>query len=184
MVNDLLWSGDPLDVPMVFRGSREWVSSLNHPCLDEFIAKLPPGDCLIDTRSHILKRGMYPCIPNWHLDYIARGRDGRLRLDDPSNAQMFHIIAFIGPAPTEVAVEPVAVSDIGSWSELDVDGPTTHVAERRLHRLEWNTAHRGTMAGEAGKRLFMRASFGVEGKMPANELRKQVQVYVEGGYGW
>lgn len=193
------WKGDLLEIPMVRKGSREFVESLNHPCLNEFISKLPDGDFTFDSRSHVLKKGMYPCIPNWHLDGIKRIRTENqdeeiLDFHAPENKLLEHYICFIGNAPTEILIGDVPLK-WNNWKDVHVgiitssemwDGiyKTEFVNEREITKLEWNTFHRGTMAQEAGKRVFMRASFGIVNPRYENDIRKQTQVYVEKGYGW
>ena len=32
---------------------------------------------LIDIKVHMLMPGMWPCIPNWHRDFLKRDKDGK-----------------------------------------------------------------------------------------------------------
>lgn len=38
-------------------------------------------DYLIDVKVHMLMPGQYPCIPNWHCDFVPRDDDKKKLLD-------------------------------------------------------------------------------------------------------
>lgn len=44
------------------------------PILEELMPKLQykPEDYLVDVKVHMLMPGEWPCIPNWHCDFVPR----------------------------------------------------------------------------------------------------------------
>lgn len=181
---------DLLAVPMLFQASKEFAASFGDPILDDFLRQLPGGDCVIDTRSHLLQIGMYPCIPGWHLDNIKRV-DGVIQINHPDNTKLEHYVMFHGVAPTRILRGSVSVN-FHSWEEADKAIERAiedkwfeeySLTSGVMHRLPWDGYHRGTAATEAGRRCFMRATFG-SGITPKNEVRHQTQVYVPLNYGW
>lgn len=47
------------------------------PMLDELIPhlQLPLEEYVVDVKVHMLMPGEYPCIPNWHRDFVPRDTD-------------------------------------------------------------------------------------------------------------
>lgn len=155
-----------------------------------------------DSRVHMLMPGWFPCIPGWHHDDVKRSRsDGQPDYDDPGKAK--HILALVNGdiAPTEFALGKVEYpdvplgeivykdwhqrveADIGFGALERVQVPTNH-----LIHFDHESFHQGTRAVKGGWRWFGRltwdAGYG-DGRPHHNEIRKQVQVYLENPMeGW
>ncbi len=168
---------------------------------------------VIDSRVHMLMPGWYPCIPGWHHDDVPRTRsDGQPNYDEGQNRSE-HIMLLINGdiCPTEFALgvedfkepklgrtiysdwhqEIEARDDVMNWPHI----PLTRVSapSGRLIRFNDRTWHRGTAAVANGWRFFIRASRYYDpdgntiprGNPRTNEVRKQVQVYMEApNAGW
>ncbi|PXA91200.1 hypothetical protein DMC25_06505 [Caulobacter sp. D4A] len=188
---------------MLFSASPRFAYDNGGPITRAFLEAVNPDidaiEGVLDTRVHMLMRGMWPCIPGWHLDDVPRTRpDGQPDLSNPDNAQ--HVLALIGGevSPTEFAVgtwsfpEVPVGSDRNVWDVYD-EAVTNALAECSLvsvyapsNRLVWfdsRAFHRGTSANAPGWRWFGRLSNSraakAAGRKPRNQIRSQVQVYLQ-----
>ena len=174
---------------------------LTHAFLNELLLAWPEEHLIIDSRVHMLMPGWLPCIPGFHHDDVARTRsDGQPNYDEmPYRSR--HCMALINGdiAPTCFA--------IGECDMPPIDGPAP--IYRRWHSevenlifkgdlkprlapsgrlvfFDWQSFHQGTRAVASGWRWFIRASRDTARvNRPANELRRQVQVYLDNAMeGW
>lgn len=165
-------------------------------------------DGIIDTRVHMLMPGWYPCIPGWHHDDVPRTRkDGQPDYDNPLYPQ--HVMGLIGAdiSRTEFALgthnwKPIGKVLYASAAE-DVEEaiapkrgyfdppyqfykvkwpePTLRRVTAPMHQLVYfdcRTWHRGMAATGNGWRWFGRVGINT-GKPFANEIRRQVNVYMK-----
>lgn len=129
-----------------------------------------PGqdDYRFDIKVHMLMPGQWPCIPNWHFDFVPR---------DAEKRQQFDLIRDDAPPMYFLVSEP----------------PLTEFRDGRLvEPWAWvpfsqRDEHRGTKAEDFGWRLFIRAAH--ESLVPRNALaisglRRHSQVYLEAGFEW
>lgn len=156
------------------------------------------GNFCFDSRVHMLMPGWYPCIPGWHHDDVPRSRsDGQPNYNDPHNTAE-HCLALVNGdiCPTEFAVGKTAMPDIPLFKEpvykywheeveQDLkDGTLTRVQapSNQLVYFDNQTFHQGQKALKKGWRWFGRLTWkaGYErGRPHHNEIRRQVQVYLE-----
>jgi hypothetical protein len=191
--------------PMLFNCDFAAANELGGPLTDEFISLLPDDwkniPLVIDSRTHMLMPGWYPCIPGWHHDDVPRTRaDGQPNYDE-GQLRSEHIMALVGGeiCATEFAVGEVdlIVPKLGKtiYEDWDRDvellvnnGAMTResVPTNRLIHFDDRAFHRGTPAIASGWRWFIRASryFDKDGNPVdrpnprTNEIRKQSQVYM------
>ena len=180
--------------PMLFNCDYEYARKLGGPITHAFLDLLQlDGPIIIDSRVHMLKRGWWPCIPGWHHDDVPRSRaDGQPNYKNPEY-ESFHCLALIngGIAPTEFALGtstfnevPIKQTVYKVWHGevekqlLDNRLMRYQAESNRLIYFDWQTWHQGTRAVTDGWRFFIRASAKTNRK-PTNEIRRQVQVYLD-----
>lgn len=193
--------------PMLFNCDHHHAHLSGGPITRDFLGLLPEDwrnsdvPLVIDSRSHMLMPGWYPCIPGWHHDDVPRTRvDGQPNYG-PGQPRSRHIIALVGGeiCPTEFAlglasfVEPAIGRTIYEDWHPQVDalvrnGALTsfHAPSNQLIEFDDRTWHRGTAAVGNGWRFFIRASRYFDptgavierGNERTNEVRKQAQVYM------
>lgn len=155
------------------------------------------GYCF-DSRVHMLMPGWFPCIPGWHHDDVPRTRrDAQPNYENPEFKSK-HILALVNGdiCPTEFATGKVAMPHIPEdtgpvykyWHtivEQDIkDGVLKRekVPSNHLIHFDYHSFHQGTRAIGRGFRWFGRLTWDAgyeQGRPYANEIRKQVNVYLE-----
>jgi hypothetical protein len=150
-------------------------------------------NAVIDTRVHMLKKGWYPCIPGFHHDDVPRSRtDGQPNYCNPEYKAVHHMALVNGDiAPTEFAIGDMRLPDVDTgevyykkWHPIVEDmiskGKLTRikVPSNRILEFDWTAMHQGVGAVADGWRWFGRITYG-SNRVPTNEIRHQVQVYME-----
>lgn len=172
--------------------------TLAHYAEWELRASKLPGFCF-DSRVHMLMPGWFPCIPGWHHDDVPRSRsDGQPNYHTPEFRSQ-HCLALINGdiCPTEFAVGEGVYTETPLFSthplykvwhnlvESDIDFGVMRrvpVPSNKLIHFNWNSFHQGTRAVKGGWRWFGRLSWDAgyeKGRPKHNEIRRQVQVYLE-----
>lgn len=152
-------------------------------------------DIVVDTRVHMLMPGWYPCIPGFHFDDVPRTLDNGQPDHENPIYKSNHCIALINGdiCPTQFAIgkanfSPVREDEIyyKKWHPEVVrhiyngELKTILAPDRTLIFFDWNTWHQGTKCIKSGWRWFGRISWNTDRiKNVTNEIRKQVQVYLE-----
>lgn len=169
-------------------------------CSSEFYGKgIEDNRFNFDSRVHMLMPGWFPAIPGWHHDDVPRSRsDGQPNYDTPEFKSQ-HIMALVNGdiCPTEFAVGKAIMPDIPLYSkhpiyrywhtqvESDIRDDClvrVSVPSNRLIRFDWRGFHQATRAVDRGWRWFGRLSWDAgyeQGRPHYNEIRRQVQVYLE-----
>lgn len=189
--------------PMLFACDVARAMRLGGPLTDAFVSKLSRAwlldDVIIDSRVHMLMPGWFPCIPGWHHDDVPRDRaDGQPNYTNP-RYHAEHAMAIVGGGicPTQFALGEHTLPEVPlgevyyrNWHPIISAQVATGILQEwsapsnRLVFFDWQSMHQGTRAVAGGWRWFVRASRRT-GRQPANELRKQVQVYLEAPMdGW
>lgn len=185
---------DVKNEPMLFNCDTHAAAELGGPITREFLRLLAPEfreHGVVDTRSHMLMPGWYPCIPGWHHDDVPRST--RTGQPDYANPAYFsrHCMALVNGdvCPTEFLVGDIEVPEPNiarviyrDWddhleSQGKQQGQRVSAPDRQLVYFDCNTFHRGTAAVASGWRWFGRVSIDTARK-PTNELRRQVQIYM------
>lgn len=154
---------------------------------------------VVDSRVHMLMPGWFPAIPGYHHDDVPRTRcDGQPNYESPEYRSE-HVLMLVNGdvCPTHFAigakdfkVPPVGEVIYKAWHP-QVDAAVKSgelelisVPDRTLCFFDDRTWHQATPAVKAGWRWFIRASRNTHRK-PTNEIRRQVQVYMENPMeGW
>lgn len=154
----------------------------------------------VDTRVHMLMKGMFPCIPGWHCDDFYRP-DGYPALDRVmKEAPAEHASMILGGCSRTVFITTPVEVDIPrgcNWSvgtiygrahkqieEADFGGERRTVNPGELFHFSPLTWHRGSPATANGWRYFIRVT-GSNHLEPLNEIRTHAQVYMTEPFaGW
>ncbi len=188
--------------PMLF--NCDWNHAIRYGrfLTHHFLTNLSPEfrfapNLVLDSRVHMLMPKWYPCIPGYHHDDVPRDReDGQPDYFNPSYRSKHAMLIFGGGSATEFALGQAEFDDVPlgmkyyrEWHPVVVEKLTSgelskYVAEfGKIIYFDDRTWHQGTPAYENGWRFFIRAS--ISGRKPSNEVRKQVQVYLENPMeGW
>jgi len=184
--------------PMLFNCDYKTARQLQGPITEAFLDNLSPDwrnapDLIIDSRVHMLMKGWFPCIPGYHHDDIPRSRKDKQPNYDTPEYEAEHLLCLVNGniAPTEFAI---GNSEFPRVAEGEVCYKVWHplVEEKIKHRelikvsapsnvfvyFNCYTWHQGVRAVDNGWRWFIRCSRNT-GRKPTNELRRQVQVYLE-----
>jgi hypothetical protein len=188
---------------MLFNCDFESAYILSNEPTRQFLNALPEdwknNRTIIDSRVHMLMPNWYPCIPGYHHDDVPRERsDGQPNYFDPSYRSEHAMILYNGSiCPTEFAIgiaefDDVQLGDIyyKKWHQSVMEklnaGQLEKISAPENTVIFFNdrTWHQGVKAVSGGWRLFIRASRNT-GRRPTNEVRRQVQVYLENPMeGW
>jgi len=194
------WTQDEIkNEPMLFNSDFFFAWDNGGEITREFLRKLTlkcygwnPFNMVIDSRVHMLMPGWYPCIPGMHHDDIPRSTaSGQPNYINPEY-RAEHVLGLVNGdiAPTQFAI-----------GEIDLEIPTEGIIYKQWHpkvmqaiedgtmksysaesgvilQFDSESFHQGTMAVAGGWRWFIRVSKNTHRK-PTNEIRKQVQVYLE-----
>lgn len=191
--------------PMFYRASREFAIEHGGPITKQFLENIPPDwkdiPVTIDTRVHMLMPGWFPCIPGMHHDDIPRTREDKQPNYETLDYSADHILGLVNGevAPTEFAVGQIDL-DIPPIGELVYrdwhpkvmkaieNGSLKSVKAESYRYIQFDnfSFHQGTKAVASGWRWFIRVSRNTERANDCkNEIRKQVQVYMENPMeGW
>jgi hypothetical protein len=193
--------------PMFFNSSIEFAYKNGGNITRNFINNLPNEyhNGVFDSRVHMLMPGWFPAIPGYHHDDVERpiniapGKHfltaGQPNYDNQTKFSK-HIIALVNGniCPTKFVVgectPPVIfdaeeiiykiwhnhiVKEIKAGNLLEVDIHSNH-----LIQFDCNTFHTASSAIDSGWRWFGRVSINTNRQNKiTNEIRKQVQVYLE-----
>src|SRR5581483_8995915 len=103
-LEDVKYIPDQKGLPQLYRADEKFAKEEASPffrALIDQIAALYAGDGFkftsIDTRTHMLMKGMYPCIPGWHCDDFYRPDGGQPDLENvEKEAPQKHYIVVLG----------------------------------------------------------------------------------------
>lgn len=189
--------------PMLFSCSFWSAHMLGGPITRTFLDTLPvewkTDKTIVDSRVHMLMPGWYPCIPGYHHDDVPRERsDGQPDYIAPSYRPK-HAMLLVNAdiCPTEFAIGNGTFSEVPKgeiiykqWhlevkAKLEAGQLTKfECPDRQIVFFDDRTWHQGTRARKNGWRFFIRATMDT-GRVATNEIRRQVQVYLENPMeGW
>lgn len=190
--------------PMLFSCDLQYANTYGGEITKKFLMALDKkfvksSDLIIDSRVHMLMPGWFPCIPGYHHDDVPRslsnGQPNYYNPEYKSNHAMLLVNGDI--CPTEFALGEADFDDIEEgekyykvWHRDVIEYlgyghlKKVNAESNRIIYFDWNTWHTGTKAVANGWRFFIRASINTARK-PTNEIRRQVQVYLENPMeGW
>jgi hypothetical protein len=178
-------------------GSTTWM--LVQFLMDHVLGKSiePDLNVVIDTRTHMLMKGMTPAIPGWHCDGLLRPEkyaQPRLESYDP---RVRHYAAFFATeenvsrtvfmlAAKRIDVDPERVWGSVNEKMSGYGGAQKHELyvqkEGELMEFDEQTLHRASPCEVPGWRMFFRLS--VTRDPVRDQIRKQTQVYTTANTGW
>ncbi len=166
----------------------------------------PTCNAFLDSRVHLLMPGWWPCIPGWHHDDVERSTpDGQPNYRTASYRPEF-LMGIVGSADcgTEFAAGHFDMSDpedlpvvYKRWHE-EVEGQVRRgndlpffqprsfqVEPNLLYRFTDRSFHQGVPCRNTGWRWFGRITLGNPTVKPANEIRRNANVYMQNPMeGW
>lgn len=148
-----------------FEQTREFMPEVM-PMLDEFIPRLEHDvdEYVVDVKVHMLMPGEYPCIPNWHLDFVPRDKDRKKIPDQITGDKMY---LWVSGAPyTEFKKDPVKI-ETGEFTWVE---------------FTQSDLHRGVKSEIHTWRCFIRVipkKFIHPGTLNIGTIRRHTQVYIE-----
>lgn len=189
--------------PMIFSGSWYFSYENGGPItksimnrLRKYLPRNLANNIVIDTRVTHTMKGQYPSIPGWHGDDIPRSTQyGQPYLPSISK-DVQHFMVLLSDVESNSCTEFVTdrpelefdyESEIPIWGQLDQqinagNYKTKFIRAGELIRFDQNAIHRASPTINPGWRFFFRLS--LTHRIPANEIRKQVQVYSNETMGW
>lgn len=199
------WTQDEIkNEPMLFNCSGDYAYIHGGKITKNFLENLIldwawTPDLVVDSRVHMLMPGWYPCIPGMHHDDIPRSAiNGQPNYTNPEY-KAEHVMGLVNGdvAPTQFALGEIELElpsedkiIYKEWHPQVMQAITDGTMESYsaesgvILRFDSESFHQGTKAVSAGWRWFIRVSRNTHRK-PTNEVRKQVQVYLENPMeGW
>jgi hypothetical protein len=136
------------------------------PILDE-VKPLLEGDeseYMVDVKVHMLMPGQFPCIPNWHFDFMPRDDEGNRIKGSASKKKMYMWLS--SPPLTEYKKR----------------GKVTSKPAQQWHTFTQSDLHRGTESKEHVWRCFIRVipkEFVHTCTINNGKIRRHTQVYLD-----
>lgn len=172
------------NVPGLFLATSKEVMG-HMPHLEGLLATFPRAninDWLFDVKVHMLMKGQYPCIPNWHCDFVPR-IDGKLQYDQ---ATLDHsMLLWLSTTPTTQFLKNPITGDIRTHEDIgryvDPDNVVSAPA-RTWIGMGQRTPHRGAVTTENTWRVFVRAvhkDFAPKRNPSVGVKRFHTQVYLD-----
>ena len=107
--------------------------------LNELTPELSWDNYYIDVKVHMLMPNQFPCIPNWHYDFLPRGEDGERCNNSRSEKKMY----------TWLSSSPLTLYK-------DSKGVEYTKPAQKWHEFTQHDLHRGQMSDEHVWRCFIR----------------------------
>jgi len=133
------------------------------------LAKLSPemhwDEYYIDVKIHMLMPGQFPCIPNWHFDFLPRDADGERSSNERSDKKMY---MWLSAAPLTLY--------------KDKNGATFTKPAQEWHSFTQADMHRGQVSEDHVWRCFIRIipkCFLHTVTKNVGEVRRHIQVYCD-----
>lgn len=127
--------------------------------------ELSAMEYVVDVKIHMLMPNMYPCIPNWHCDFLPRDENGKRINEKPDRwLKMYEWIS--GPPYTEFK---------------RADGSTYFIEPQKWHAFDQRDIHRGTLSKAHQWRCFIRViprTFIHPSTKNVGKKRQHIQVYL------
>ena len=187
--------------PMLFSADWEFAYKNGGPITRNFLNHFlfRSNDWIIDTRVHMLMKDWYPCIGGWHCDNIPRNTwNGQPDYKNPAFISD-HVLCVIDSGTgslTEFVEDEIRLSDVPEDKMVyehfskeinsqvkDSIIKTTQFESGDVLSFNALTFHRGRPATGSGWRFFIRATTNTPQKA-YNEVRRQVNVYLNTEKGW
>ena len=171
----------------MYQADMEFAYAMGGPITREFVSNLPFGpddNVLIDIRVHQLRKGYYPAIPGYHLDWLPRTNKGADPVVD-AIPDYDHVVLIVAETSlTEFINQPVVLSlpstgafEYANYELKRIGVDTEYVVSGDMVQFTSRDWHRPSPAQGEEWRLLIRASR-VAHKKPTNKMVTQSQVYI------
>lgn len=124
----------------------------------------PAEDYLVDVKVHMLMPGEYPCLPNWHRDFVPRDKNLK-KLPKQITGDLMYI--YVSGAP---------------YTEFKTDQGTIPTSAGIWTVINQNDVHRGVKSEIHTWRCFIRLIpkwFVHPTTINIGQLRRHSQVYID-----
>lgn len=150
------------------------------------------NDWEIDIKTHMLFKGQYPCMPNWHCDNIPRNEEGELIYNYPIDYEEPPMFLWISGNPRTEFLSKITelkgIKDHGDLNKtiLNLKPETVKIPEKHWCSFQRLTPHRGSKAEENTWRVFVRITHkSIAPQRPVySHIRRHSQVYLESNFHW
>ncbi len=139
------------------------------PILDELIEsnmlELPADQYAVDVKIHMLMPEQFPCIPNWHRDFVPRDENLKRDFRALTGEKMYMWLS--GAPLTEYK---------------NKKGESSFKPAKQWHSFTQHDLHRGTRCEEHTWRCFIRVipkKFIHSTTINVGQLRRHTQVYLD-----
>lgn len=144
------------------------------PILDELypLLEFDKEEYVVDVKIHMLMPKQFPCIPNWHRDFVPRDENLKRDFKAVTGEKMYMWLS--GTPLTE-------------YRDSET-GETYFKEEQKWHTFTQNDLHRGTMSNEHTWRCFIRViprKFIHGTTINVGKIRRHTQVYLDSNkFNW
>ena len=147
------------------------VKPVLYELIDSGILELPIDEYVVDVKIHMLMPKQFPCIPNWHRDFVPRDKDLNRDFKAITGEKLYMWLS--GSPLTEYKTK---------------EGENYLKTQQQWHSFTQNDLHRGTMSNEHTWRCFIRvipAKFIHPTTINIGMRRIHTQVYCDAGkFNW
>lgn len=70
---------------------------------------------ILDCKVHMLMPGEYPCIPNWHCDFVPRDEDKRVQRDRINDRDLMYLWTSGAPYTEFKSHQGKIGTEVGDW---------------------------------------------------------------------
>jgi hypothetical protein len=160
------WSKSHCGVMLCSMGQTIELMPEVQPMLDELIPhlELPVEDYVVDVKVHMLMPNEYPCIPNWHRDFVPRDEALNKIPKDISGEKMY---IWVSGEPKTEWKKPPKKLDCSNFDWIE---------------FTQRDVHRGVVSKQHTWRCFIRVipkKFIHPSTINVGQLRRHSQVYIE-----
>lgn len=135
--------------------------------IDSGMLEFSVEEYAVDVKIHMLMPNQWPCIPNWHRDFIPRDKNGKKNNRGITGEKMYMWIS--GKPCTE-------------YKDRENPGISYFKEPQKWHSFTQHDFHRGTMSEEHTWRCFIRVipkKFIHPSTINVGTKRDHIQVYLD-----
>ena len=151
----------------------------------------------IDLKIHMLMKGQFPCIPNWHCDNVPRDAGGKLIYNFPIDYEEPPMFVWISGVPRTLFLADSYETPFFPSSHGELAN-AIHALQRKgeikfaeLPAQTWctfdrHTPHAGQAASANGWRIFARLTNRIvlSERPVISKIRRHAQVYLPSDFHW
>lgn len=143
------------------------------PVIDELIPFLEhaPEEYVVDVKVHMLMPGEYPCIPNWHQDFVPRDENLKKKPKEITNDKMYLWVSGAPYTEFKKVVRKIKTKNF-TWTEF---------TQRDVHRGQKSGIHTWRCFIRLIPKWFIHPT-----TINIGQVRRHSQVYIDdpGKFKW